>query len=267
VPRAPKSLALILICLTALTSACCHADDALMDRPLAWLSDESGAASASLRRAISLPSLKRPASEMGPCDVSGMYLDMSHSFGIKDEAEFRAKAYEVLDATVSAERRIEEARKTAPCDDQRYVAAYCFLKYRLKFAQALARLAVSQRMADSGASSYCLQAMESAIDCLKASAEARDEFEKLKSRQGYRKVTDPSAGTIRAFRESLLRIWHASKSRGSLTPIREMDIGRTINETMIGGVKDTKARKEIDRLFRWLGTSSAGNHPDPPPVE
>jgi hypothetical protein len=192
---------------------------------------------------------------------------MTLSFGIRNENAFRTRAFEVLHYVVSAERRLDEAWKSADPTDYSYGAAYYFLKYRLKFAQALAKVEVSRRMADAGSSSYCTQALESAIDGLKASADAREQFERLRSARGYGRVTDLSPATIRLVRESLLSAWHSGKSQGSLRPIGEIDVRRIVNDSATRTVKDVRARKELTSLFAWLETGPAGNHPATAPVE
>lgn len=244
------------VCLAMLAS-CARAGSTPADTPFGWLSGETGTAASSLRRALSAPGMKRMPQEMTADDASRLYLDMAHSFGIRDREAFRSRACEVLDAAVSAERRVEAARKSSG-GDARCDAACRFLKYRLKFAQALARVEISRRMAASD-SSYCSQAMESAIDCLKASAEERDEFEKLRSRGEYRRVVDLPADAIRALRGELLRVWESSKSLGSTAPIRDMDAGLIVNQTVVSGVKEKRARREIEAVFGWMKRDSSGN--------
>lgn len=259
-----KWLSTVLLCVLA-SAACCSEGVRSADPPFAWLAGEIGKAASSLRLALTVPGVKQAATEMRPCDAGRLYLDMTHSFGIRDTDTFRRRAYEVLDKAVSAERRLDETFRT-PGKDERYTAAYYFLKYRLRFAQALCKAEISRRMAPVD-SSYCMQAMESSIDCLKASADARDEFERLKSQCGYGDLIDPSAGTIRALREELLRVWESSKRQGNAAPILEMDIGQTVNKTMVSGVKDKRARRATGDILAWLRESSAGNHTDPAPVE
>ncbi len=237
------------------------------DRPMGWLADDRSTMASSVRTVLRLANTHRTPDEMTPKELTPIYLDAGSSFRVSDDRAFRSRAFEVLDAVISAERKLDSGWKCADPANDRQAAAYYFLKYRLRFAQSLPKIEIARRMAETGSSSYCMQAMESAIDCLKASAESRDSFERLRGAQKYRSVGDLSPGTIRKFRENLLRAWHSSKSLGSLTPIREIDLAGELNKAVMQSVKGKEAQAQVMSLFDWLRPAAVGNHPDPEPVE
>jgi len=220
------------------------------DHPLGWLAEqfrskEQSNTANSFLKCCELPRICKSPLELDPVAVGKLYLDMDASYGIKGGDCLKVKAFEVLDDVSRREKHLDEAWKKMQPDmtnQPNFKATYNFLKYRMRVAEGLAKVAVAQKMASPEMRSYSIQAMEAGIDCLQAAARSRDELERVKKKSDLAEVRDLDAAAIRGIRKSLLDIWHTAQTTGSLDPILKLDL----NEIVRANIKDK------DQFFNWL---------------
>jgi hypothetical protein len=154
-------------------------------------------------------------------------LDDSFVRDFVNRADFATASYALLDAAMARLEGLEKSRgfyekaaraagssETTRAKLDGFLQSYHFLKSTLRLAAAVARAGVSVRMAGSGNSSYCFQAMESAIDTLRdAAADAS-----LVAGSGAR------AAAIRQFRADLLQAWESAQRTRDLHIIQTVDL-------------------------------------------
>lgn len=160
--------------------------------------------------------------------VGKLPFDLSYVMLLLERGEFGDKAFDILDEAMKRERVLENGWKSIQNVTGKPDAAesdYNFLKCRLRLIVAVARAGVAQRMADPAMRAYSSQAMESAIDALRDSA---NYGEKAKDCSPGLGAPNPSPAKISALRTKLLEIWDASQKRADATPIREMDLSALV---------------------------------------
>lgn len=184
-------------------------------------------AQAKWREASAVP--KSPECLRSPKQTSFDEHYLRELLGRPDQAQI---PYCLLDAAAGGLKRLDECKalyaralagagKPAPDSAKRFDDSYHLLRSRLKLATGIARALVSQRMAASSTSSYCYQAMESAIDALR---DAADDARKV---SGGAKRAD----SILKLRSTLFDAWERAQRARSTDPIGEIDLRKAFDES------------------------------------
>ncbi|MDO8588082.1 MAG: hypothetical protein Q7T82_13735 [Armatimonadota bacterium] len=137
----------------------------------------------------------------------------------------RDGGYSALDEATRREALLDKLWQESPASSE---VVYHALRMRLRLALALAKVAVARRMASPKTKSYCIQAMESGIDCMRDAARELEALEK----QVQPGPNEVSSAQLWEFHRKLLGIWDTAKKRDDTSVIRAIDLEALAGEIL-----------------------------------
>jgi len=152
------------------------------------------------------------------------------SYGLLDSAVRRLKSLE--DCKAEYAKAIKLAGKSAPAAAAPFDPPYYLLRSRIRIGLGLARASVAIQMTGPDTSNYCFEAMESAIDALRDSA---DDAAKVPG--GARR-----ADSIRKLRTILFDVWESAQRSKDTRLIGEIDLVRAFDRSGLLDTGQTQSR-------------------------
>ncbi len=213
-----------------------------VDPDFAWASSCSTEVKAALDRAKAdwqAASMVLPKDEKLP----QQRFDELYLRELMNRPNWGAASCDLLDTAFSRKKSLDSCKAeylnavalacaSAPDTASAFDVPYYLLRSRIKLAMGISRAAISLYMTKTENSNYCFEAMESAIDALRDSADDSDRVPGGAKR----------AESIRKFRSILFEIWERAQRSKDTKPIGEIDLAKVFDQSNLLGACHTQSR-------------------------